>query len=79
MSTARGNEVIRWDDCDAGCLLGSRRAGGGRGRLRRLREVLGAQGRASAGSFQAFQCHAVAELGNADDGRISLVDKFPEA
>lgn len=64
---------------DAGCLLGSRGAGGGRGRLRGLGEVLGAQGGASAGSFQAFQCNAVAELCDADDRRSALVDKFPKA
>lgn len=58
-------------------LRGGRRVGGST--LWRVREVVGSEGRVSAGTLQGVESDAVAELCDSDDWRIVLLDKFPKA
>jgi hypothetical protein len=47
--------------------------------LWRVGEVVGSEGRVSAGTLEGVESDAVAELCDSNDGRIILLDKFPKA
>jgi hypothetical protein len=68
--TLRPCERVRRD------LLRRGRAGGGS--LGRILEFVGSQGRVSACALEGFEGHTVAEFGDSDDGRVVLLDEFPE-
>lgn len=62
--------------CRNSNLLG--RVGAGGGALRGRSEVISAEGQISARTLEGIQCHAVSELCNSNDGRVILIDEFPE-
>lgn len=55
-----------------------RRGRAGGGSLWRVLEFVGSQGRVSACALERFEGHTIAEFGDSDDGRVVLLNKFPE-
>ena len=50
----------------------------GRGALRRVLKVVGSERRVSPGTLKRVESDSIAELGDSNNGRVILLDKFPE-
>lgn len=44
----------------------------------RIVKVVGSEGRVPACALEGFKGHTIAQLGDADNGRVVLLDEFPK-